>query len=548
VAYVPWQRPGFDLGLRLEEVCRNNRSARGILLGQHGLINWADDDRECYLLSLELIEKAGRFLEQHDKGDKTFGGQKYALLEEGRRRDMQAEILPWLRGQVSRQARFIGTVQDDAGILQFVNSADAARLAEMGTSCPDHFLRTKIKPLYVDWDPSGGDVGGLREKLAAGLEKYRRDYAAYYQEGRQENSPAMRDPNPTVVLVPGLGMFAWGKSKSESRVTAEFFNCAVAVIRGAEAVSAYVALPRQEAFDIEYWLLEDAKLKRMPVEKELARRVVVVIGAGSGIGREVCHRLARDGATLVAAQETAKTIEAKTGPGLGVAGSGISGCGDIVGLAVNIADRQSIRQMLKDAVLAYGGIDGLIVTAGVSAPADKTGHIPDEQWPFIFSVNVTGMYLAVDEAAKVMREQNLPGSIVLTTSVNAVVAKKGGLAYDASKAAANHLVRELALELAPLIRVNGVAPAAVVQGSGLFPRHRLVASLSKYGIAFEEADSDEVLRDKLAEYYAQRTLTRQTVTPADQAEAFALLIGERLGKTTGQILTVDGGLAEAFLR
>jgi len=273
--HLPWMRPGFELGLAMQEVCKQHPEAKGIMMGQHGLINWANDDKECYELTLNLIEKAAQFIEdkyQANGGDSTvFGGQKYRSLNKDDRKKTFAAILPWLRGQVSQQQLFIGTVQDDDTIHRFVNSKDAARLAELGTSCPDHFLRTKIKPLYVDWNPQTGDIDSLRELLTKGLAKYRKDYAAYYDACKRPNSPAMRDPNPTVVLIPGLGMIAWGKSKSESRVTAEFYNCAVEVMRGAEAVDQYIALPKQEAFDIEYWLLEEAKLKRMPPEKELAQ-------------------------------------------------------------------------------------------------------------------------------------------------------------------------------------------------------------------------------------------------------------------------------------
>ena len=555
MAYLPWQRPGFDLGLKMQAACEEFPKARGILMGQHGLINWADDDKECYELTLTLIEKAASYIEDHDKGDQTFGGEKYRGPGQEERRDLLAAVLPWLRGRVNQQQRFIGTVQDDEKILRFVNSVDAARLAALGTSCPDHFLRTKIKPLYVDWDPASADVAALKKALDAGLEQYRADYAEYYERHKHADSPAMRDPNPTVVLIPGLGMVAWGKSKSESRVTAEFYNCAVEVMRGAEAVSEYVSLPKQEAFDIEYWLLEEAKLKRMPPEQELARRVIAVVGAGSGIGREVAHRVAPEGAAVVcvdlneaAAKETADQIEAKLGAGIGVAGTGISHCGPAVAVACDITRRESIRKMLRDATLAYGGLDGIAVTAGIFVPPDTTGHIPDEKWALTFNINVTGLYLVVDEAAKLLREQNLPASIVLTTSANAVVAKKGSVAYDTSKAAANHLVRELAIELSPLARVNGVAPATVVQGSAMFPRDRVIASLAKYDIAYQESESDEQLTAKLADFYAQRTLTKTPITPADQAEAFFLLLGDRLSKTTGQVVTVDGGLHEAFLR
>ncbi|MDQ3815739.1 MAG: bifunctional rhamnulose-1-phosphate aldolase/short-chain dehydrogenase [Armatimonadota bacterium] len=555
IVWTPWLRPGFELGLALQEICRQHPNAKGVILGQHGLINWADDDKECYKLSLELIDKAARYIEAHDKGEKTFGGAKYQSLDESRRHAVFTEILPWLRGQVSQNKRLIGTIQDDDTIRRFVNSADAPRLAELGTSCPDHFLRTKIKPLYVDWNPETEDTKQLRQKLSDGIEQYRADYAAYYERCKRPNSPAMRDPNPTVILIPGLGMIAWGKDKSESRVTAEFYNCAVEVMRGAEAVDEYIALPQQEAFDIEYWLLEEAKLQRMPPEKELARQVIAVIGAGSGIGKEVAHRLVKDGAHVVcvdlnqeAADATAKEITDKVGMGIGVAGSGISGCGQAVGLAANITDRASIRAMIDQTALAYGGFDSIAVTAGIFVPPDTSGHIPDEKWALTFAINVTGAYLVADEALKTWKDQGLPGNLVLTTSVNAVVAKKGSVAYDTSKAAANHLVRELAVELAPLIRVNGVAPATVVQGSAMFPRDRVIASLAKYDIAYSEDESDETLRTKLAQFYAKRTLTNSPITPADQAEAFFLLLSNRLSKTTGQIISVDGGLHEAFLR
>jgi NAD(P)-dependent dehydrogenase (short-subunit alcohol dehydrogenase family) len=365
----------------------------------------------------------------------------------------------------------------------------------------------------------------------------------------------MRDPNPTVVLIPGLGLIAWGKDKSESRVTAEFYNCAVEVMRGAEAIDQYIALPQQEAFDIEYWLLEEAKLKRMPPEKELARQIIIVIGAGSGIGKETAHRLVKEGAHIVcvdlnadAANATAKEITDKYGLGIGVAGTGISNCGPAIGLVANITDRTSIRKMLDQVALAYGGFDSICVTAGIFVPSDTTGHIPDDKWALTFNINVTGSYLVGDEAFKIWKEQGLKGQLVLTTSANAAVAKKGSLAYDVSKAAGNHLVRELAIELAPLVRVNGVAPATVVQGSAMFPRDRVIGSLAKYNLAYQDDETTESLVKKLAQFYADRTLTKAPITPADQAEAYFLLVSQRLSKTTGQIITVDGGLHEAFLR
>ena len=559
MAYVPWMRPGFELGLAMQAIVQKNPKVKSIMMGQHGFISWDNEEKACYTYTLDCIEKASALIEakyQAKGGDAAaFGGAKYATLTPEQRRATFAAILPWFRGQVSKAKRLIGTVQDDEKILRFVNSKDAARLAELGTSCPDHFLRTKIKPLYVDWNPQAEDTAALKQKLAAGLEAYRKDYAAYYTKCKHANSPAMRDPNPTVVLIPGVGLIAWGKDKSESRVTAEFYTCAVEVMRGAEAIDTYIALSQQEAFDIEYWLLEEAKLKRMPAEKELARQVVIVVGAGSGIGKETAHRIVKEGAHIVCvdmkietAQATAKEITDKYGVGIGVAGSGLSACGPALGLAANIVDRASVRAMLDDVALAYGGFDSICVTAGVFWPSDTTGHIPDDKWAFTFGVNVTGSYIVGDEALKTWKEQGLKGQLVLTTSANAAVAKKGSLAYDCSKAAANHLVRELAMELAPLVRVNGVAPATVVQGSAMFPRDRVIGSLAKYNIPYKDDEATDSLVSKLAQFYADRTLTKAPITPADQAEAYFLLVSQRLSKTTGQIVTVDGGLHEAFLR
>lgn len=555
VGWVPWLRPGFELGLLMQRKVEENPSLKGLVMGQHGVINWADDDHECYELTLALIDKAAEHIESKDRGEGTFGGPKYETLDEKQRDELLVEILPWLRGQVCQQKKFVGTLQSDPTILRFVNSNDAARLAELGTSCPDHFLRTKIKPLYVDWNPQSETVVALREKLAAGLEQYRKDYEAYYEKCKHENSPAMRDPNPTVILIPGVGMIAWGKNKSESRVTAEFYNCAVEVMRGAEAIDEYIALPQQEAFDIEYWLLEEAKLKRMPPAKELASSIVLVVGAGSGIGKQVAHRLAKEGAHIVCAdlnaemaQATADELTAIYGQGIGVAGTDISGCGPAIGLAVDITDRESIRKTLQEVLLAYGGIDHVVVTAGVFMPPSRDGKLSDDAWKLTFDVNVRGSYNLVDEVRELFEQQGLDGSIVLTTSVNGAVSKKGSLAYDTSKAAANHLVRELAIELSPLVRVNAIAPATVVQGSTMFPRDRVISSLIKYDIAFDESASDDELRNKLAEFYAQRTLTKKPITPEDQAEAAFFLLSNKSSRTTGQIINVDGGLHEAFLR
>jgi len=555
VIYIPWQRPGFDIGLKIEELIKDQPQAKGILLGHHGMSSWDNDDKTCYETALEIIDRAARYIEAHDKGQQTFGGQKYQPLPEVERRRLQAEIIPFLRGQVSIAKRFVGTIQDDEKMLRFVNSHDGPRLADLGTSCPDHFLRTKIKPLFVDWDPSTGNIEELKTSISKGLVVYRKDYEAYYNKCKRPDSPAMRDPNPTVVLIPGLGMIAWGKNKSESRVTAEFYNCAIEVMRGAEAIDRYEAMDQQEAFDIEYWPLEEAKLRRQPPEKELDRQIVVVIGAGAGIGKATAHRLVKEGAHIVcvdldevAANETAQEIIEQYGPGIGVAGSGLSNCGPAIGLGCDITNRESVARMFQDVMLAYGGLDTVVVTAGIFVPPDKTGHIDDNLWARTFSINVTGAYIVADEAHKIFKQQGLRGNVVLTTSANAVVAKKGSLAYDTSKAAANHLVRELAVELAPLVRVNAVAPATVVTGSTMFPRDRVIASLTKYEIAFSDNESTDALRDKLAAFYAKRSLTQTVIEPDDQAEAIFLLLSPRLSKTTGHVIPVDGGLQDGFLR
>ncbi|WP_143873136.1 bifunctional rhamnulose-1-phosphate aldolase/short-chain dehydrogenase [Catenovulum sediminis] len=553
--WTEWQRPGFDLGLKLQSICKDYPNAKGAILAGHGVINWANDNQACYALSLEIIEKAARYIEAHDKGEDTFGGQKYIRLDAENRNQVLAEILPYLRGLVSGEAKLVGTVQYDESILRFVNSQDAPRLADLGTSCPDHFLRTKIKPLYVAWDPAKDSVEQLKLMLSEGIEQYKADYSQYYATCKHDNSPNQRASSPSICLIPGIGMIAWGKNKSESRVTAEFYNCAVEVMRGAEAIDEYIALPQQEAFDIEYWLLEEAKLKRMPKEKPLAREVVVVIGAGDGIGKATAHRVAIEGAHVVcadlrleAAQQTADELTSVYGVGIGVSGSDISSCGPAIAVQTDITDRDSVSKMFQKVLLAYGGIDKVILTAGVFLAPGQNSISEDKMFDVSFAVNVKGGYIVATEANKIWQAQQLPGALVITTSVNAAVSKKGSLAYDTSKAAANHLVRELAVELSPLVNVNGLAPATVVKGSTMFPRDRVIASLTKYSVSFTEDESDDELRDKLALFYAQRTLTKQPITPEDQAEAAYLMISGQLSKTTGQIISVDGGLHEAFLR
>ena len=554
VIWTNWQRPGFELGLELERVAREHPNAKGAIMGQHGLINWANGDKECYELTLDLIRRAQEFLDARvEKAD--FGGAKVESLPAEERKRVLVELLPWLRGTVSAEKRQIATVEMRDEVLEFVNSHDAPRLAELGTSCPDHFLRTKIKPLYAEWNPQTGDVPSLKKILEAGLTQYRADYAEYYTQCKHDDSPAIRVASPSVILVPGVGLIAWGKSKSESRVTAEFYNAAIGVMRGAERVSQYIALDRQEAFDIEYWLLEEAKLKRMPAEKPLDRQVVVVVGAGSGIGRGLLARLVNEGASVVAVDRDAENaisaaadLQKKVGMGIGVAGTGISGSGQIIGLGADMTDRAKIRAAIAESILAYGGIDQVVVTAGYYPNPDENGDVGDHEWARAFAINVTGPYLVADEAYRIWKAQGLEGALVICTSVNAVVPKAGSFAYDTSKAAANHLVRELAVAFGPLVRVNGVAPATVIEGSSMFPRERVLASLAKYKIDHDPASSTEVLRDNLAAFYAKRTLTGQTVTLDSQVRAITAFLNGDFSVTTGQIVNVDGGQAAAFLR
>ncbi len=553
--WLPWMRPGFELGLALEKLCKDHPTADGAIMGQHGLINWSDDPVKCYDLTLSLISRAAEYLAAHDKGAMTFGGQRIKPVSDDARRALLVKFLPFLRGKVSSRRRMIATVQHDDAMLRFVSSHDAARLAELGTSCPDHFLRTKIKPLFVEFDPNTEDFAALCAKTEAGLAQYVKDYAAYYEACKHADSPAMRAPEPTVILIPGIGMIAWGSSKSESRTTAEFYRCAVEVMRGAESIGGYRALPRQEAFDIEYWRLEEAKLQRMPKPKPLAGHVSVIVGAGSGIGRVTGAYFTADDACVAcvdldakSAESAAKDLEKSVGTGIGVAGSGISACGPAIALSCDATDRAAVRRTLDDVVIAYGGIDEIVVTAGLFPTPGSDGKTSDSDFMRAMQVNVLAPAVLVEEAAAVMTAQKLPCSAVVTTSVNAVVSKKGSSAYDASKAAANHLVRSLAVTFAPFVRVNAVAPATVIEGSTMFPRARVIASLKKYAIAHDESMTDAQLVECLGRFYADRTLLKTTITPRDQAAAIRFLAGPESSRTTGQVLHVDGGLADAFVR
>jgi rhamnose utilization protein RhaD (predicted bifunctional aldolase and dehydrogenase)/NAD(P)-dependent dehydrogenase (short-subunit alcohol dehydrogenase family) len=565
LVWVPWQRPGFELGMMMKRTIVENPGCDGIVLGGHGLFTWGETHRESYLSTITIIDQLGQFINEHiaRKGDAIFGGARYKTR--GDHKKFALDVLPYLRGQVSGNRRVIGSYSDLPEVLKFVNANDAEALAYLGTSCPDHFIRTKIRPLYVKWDPSG-DLAGLKTAIAEGLKNYRKEYAEYYKAHAQTDSPAMRDDNPSIVLIPGVGMFSFGKSKPESRITGEFYTNAIHVMEGASALAEgpppselpqagpaahtstfkvhtnYVALPALEAFKIEYWKLEEAKIRRQPAEKQLSRHIAVIVGGGSGIGREVALLAAEQGAHVVIADRDVAGAEAVAGEVMAIAGKELA-----ASTSVDIRNRETIREAINKAVESFGGVDILVNTAAIF-PASPDGIITDAQWGLTLEVNVTANYLLADEAAKLFKDQGLPVSVVLTSSANAVVSKRGSEAYDVSKAALSHLVRELAIGLAPQVRVNGISPATVVKGSTMFPRDRVIASLSKYAIPFEASATDEQLRTLLAEFYAKRTLTHQPIDPKDCAEAILFLAGPASRCTTGHLIPVDGGLTEAFLR
>ena len=565
LVWVPWQRPGFELAMMLRRAVQDTPDCDGMVLGGHGLFTWGETQRDCYENTLAIIDQLGQFVLEHieAKGKSLFGGPRFGALPE--RSTLAVDIFPFLRGRVSTSRRMIGHYTDLPEVQHFVNSQDAQALAHLGTSCPDHFIRTKVRPLFVPWHP-GVNLQSLRAQIDSALEQYRAEYGNYYQSFAKPDSPAMRDANPTVVLIPGIGMFSFGKSKTEARLAGEFYTNAIHVMEGATAMgsgetprelpqagaaaptsafevhSNYVALPLAEAFGIEYWQLEEAKLRRQPAEKELSRYVVLVVGGGSGIGRATALLAAERGAHVAVAdrdREAAQSVADAAKPKAGREAA--------VAVAVDIQKRGAIREAIHDVVAAYGGIDIVVNTAALF-PSSADGKITDQQWAQTLDINVTANYLLADELAGILHEQNLDASVVLTSSANAVVPKRGSEVYDLSKAAVSHLVRELAVSLAPKVRVNGISPATVIKGSTMFPRDRVIASLRKYDIPFEETLGDDALRTLLANFYAGRTLTHQAINPKDCAEAILFLAGPKSRCTTGHLIPVDGGLTEAFLR
>ena len=565
LVWVPWQRPGFELGLMMRQAILDNQGCDGIVLGGHGLFTWGDTQRECYINTITVIDQIGQFIERHGiaAGPSRFGGQAVHAREN--RRQLAIQIAPYLRGRVCSQNRWILSFTDAPDVLEFVNSRQAKKLAHLGTSCPDHFIRTKIRPLFIPW-PQGADLAVLKQQIQTSLDEYRQQYRDYYHTFSAPDSPALRDTSPTVVLIQGLGMFSFGKNKTEARIVGEFYTNAIHVMEGASLLAEgevtgilpqcgpandpasfkvyanYVALPAIEAFRIEYWAMEEAKIRRQPPEKELSRRIALVVGGGSGIGREVALLAAARGAHVVVADRDEAAAARVVGELKSVTSAEFTAV-----TPVDIRNRESIAKAIDATVAAFGGLDILINTAALF-PSSPDGVVPDAMWATTLDVNVTANYLLSDEAAKLFNQQALDAAIVLTSSANAVVSKRGSEAYDVSKAALSHLVRELAIALAPRVRVNGISPATVVKGSTMFPRDRVRASLTKYNIPFDDTLSDDELRNLLAGFYAKRTLTHQPIDPADCAEAILFLGSPRSRCTTGHLIPVDGGLSEAFLR
>ena len=566
IVWVPWQRPGFELALLIENAVKDSPGIDGILLGGHGLFTWGATQRDCYLSSIHAIDQMGEFILAHQrKKGAPFGGLVHSAVQD--RTEVAAQILPALRGALSSNRRVVAHYTDHEDALTFAGSQWAKELSALGTSCPDHFLRTRVCPLFLSWDPAKQDVSSLKGSIESQATEYRAAYKKYYDDWAASDSPRLRDSNPSMVVVPGLGLFGFGKDKKEARITTEFFINAIHVMAGANALEDedvshplpqarrpqqskqfahfhnYVALPRSEAFRIEYWALEEAKLQRMPPEAEFSRKIGLIIGGASGIGREVALLLARKGAHLVVADFDESGARRVTNE----AGS-LSSSEFVTSTVVDLSSSESLAKAIRHAILEFGGIDLVVNTAAVYPVPGSESDLSEAQWAKTFLVNVTGNYLLARATEPVFRDQNLPASLVLTSSANAVVPKKGSEAYDTSKTALNHLIRELAIKLGPVVRVNGIAPATVVAGSTMFPRDRVMQSLQKYGIACSESESTDQLRNKLADFYAQRTLIKRPITSEACAAAIVWLASDQSGRTTGHVIPVDGGLPDAFLR
>ncbi len=536
IGWVNWQRPGFDLGLQIKDCLEKNPGIRGIMLGSHGLFTWGDTAYDCYINSLEVIEKCAAYIEENvAKNGSVFGGQKIQSLEKEQRLSQAAALAPILRGYCSSKTKMIGHFTDSEKVLEFINSNDLDRLAPMGTSCPDHFLRTKISPLVLGLTPAQdlSDVASIKAALAPQFDAYRAMYTAYYDACKHPNSPALRDPNPVVILYPGVGMFTFAKDKSTARVAAEFYINAINVMRGAEAISSYTALPHQEAFNIEYWLLEEAKLSRMPKPKALSGRVAFVSGSAGGIGKAISKKFAEEGACVVISdidddRMNNTLAEFKSTFGKDAASAAL----------MNVTDKESIEKALDAIALAFGGVDIIVNSAGLSISKPIEEHT-EKDWDILYDVLVKGQFLVTQAAVNVMRKQEMGGDIINIVSKNALVSGPNNAGYGSAKAAQLHLSRLNAAELGKdKIRVNTVNPDAVIADSKIWAGDWAQGRAKAYGVTVEE----------LPAYYAKRTLLNEIILPVDIANACFAVTGGLLNKSTGNVINVDGGVAMAFVR
>lgn len=531
MGWVPWQRPGFDLGLQLEKCLNENPGIRGIVLGSHGLFTWGDTSYECYINSLEVIEMASEYIAKKiEENGQVFGGQKIESLPADERKNKAAQIMPLLRGLASSENRMVGHFTDSDVVLEFINSNDLERLAPMGTSCPDHFLRTKIQPLVLTLDKNEDltDSKAVLGKLTPLFEQYRQEYKEYYETCKHPNSPAMRDPNPVIIIYPGVGMFSFSKDKQTTRVASEFYVNAINVMRGAEAISEYTSLPRQEAFDIEYWLLEEAKLQRMPKEKPLSRKIAIVTGAGGGIGQAIADKMVAEGAVVVYTDLNTQAVETATSK---------YSKDQAVAVSCDVTSEEAIVNAFKQTVLAFGGVDIIVHSAGL-AISKSLEDTTTEDWDLLENVLVKGQFLLSKTGVEIMKKQSLGGDIVNIASKNGLVAGPNNVAYGTAKAAQQHMTRLLAAELAAdKIRVNVVNPDGVIVGSKIWEGSWAEGRAKANGITVEE----------LPAFYAKRNLLNEIILPEDIANGVFACVAI-LDKSTGNIINVDGGMANAFPR
>lgn len=536
IGWVDWQRPGFDLGLKLKQCVEKNSGIRGIMLGSHGLFTWGNTAFESYINTLEVIEKCSQYIEDsYDKRGPAFGGIKSSILSKNERRKKAAILAPILRGLCSSHTRMIGHFSDNDKVLEFISSKDRDRLAQMGTSCPDHFLRTKISPMILDFNENENldDLHSVKAKLDIQFDAYRKMYSEYYENCKHPNSPSMRDPNPVVILYPGVGMFTFAKDKQTARVASEFYTNAINVMRGAEAISSYTSLSKQEAFNIEYWLLEEAKLKRMPKSKPLSGKIALITGSAGGIGKAIAKKFADEGACVIISDNDPVRLK-KTDEEF----QKIYGTDTHFSVLLDVTDTTLIQTAWENIAITFGGIDIIVNNAGLSISKPLLDH-SEKDWDLLFDVLVKGQFLISQSGVGILRKQNLGGDIINIVSKNALVAGPNNAGYGSAKAAQLHLSRLNASELGvDKIRVNVINPDAVIADSKIWEGTWAEGRAKAYGITVKELPS----------YYAKRTLLNEIILPEDIANACFAFTGGLLNKSTGNLLNVDGGIAMSFVR